>query len=72
MDKKGGAGDSITIFGSQFVASQYQKFTQGNPLVFHYFGVSKNFLQKRAMSRPSLEKCSSHSTKTFVGEPFCV
>ena len=48
-------------------------FLGGNPLVFHYFVVQKNFRLGRAEkeSRISVEKSLSHCGERFRREPFC-
>ena len=40
MDKRGGGGE-YQDFASNFFVSQCRKMSYGNPLVFHYFRVSK-------------------------------
>ena len=48
-------------------------FLGGNPLVFHYFRVQKNFRLERAEkeSRLFVEKSLSHCGERFRREPFC-
>ena len=61
-DKRGG---SIKIFRRRFLVSQCRIFSQGNPSVFHYFPISKNFMPMRRISRFSIENLLSHSIKKF-------
>ena len=63
IDKRGEWG-SITILCLNFM-SQCQQISYGNPLVCHYFRVSKNFLLKRIMSRFSVKNLLSHSSEKF-------
>ncbi len=68
---KRGAG--IKIFRRKIFHSHCRKASQGNPLLFHYFQVSKNVKDKRkwGASRFSAEKFLSHSAEYFVGQTFC-
>ncbi len=71
MDKKGGG---IKIFLRNIFLSQCRKTSQGNPLLFHSFHVSKNLRNKKnwgGASTVSAEDFLSHSAKYFVGQPFC-
>ena len=65
-------GKGVSKFAVQFFfVSQCRKNSYENPLVFHYFRVSKNFLLLRVMSRFSVGNFLSRSAKKLVGEPFC-
>ncbi len=70
MDNEGGG---IKIFRRKIFHTQCRKASQWNPLLFHYFQVSKNVKDKRkgGASRFSAERFLSHSAEYFVGQPFC-
>ena len=63
IDKRGEWG-SITILCLKFHVSVPTNFVW-EPLVCHYFRVSKNFLLKRIMSRFSVKNLLSHSSEKF-------
>ena len=54
-------------FPSEILCFTLPKTFVGNPLVFHYFWVSTNFMLQlqRAKSRFSVEKFFSHSAENF-------
>ena len=58
---KGGEGESH--FSVKNFWSNFRKISYGNPLVCHYFRVSKNFMLKRVMSRFSVENFLSQRTE---------
>ena len=60
----------FSIFCRKIIVSQCRKFSQGNPLLFHYFRVSKNFMLQKVMSGFSVEKFQSHSAEKFCREIF--
>ena len=64
-----------TILRRKIFVFQCRKTSQGNPLLFHSFQVSKNPKNKRiwggGASTSSAEDFLSHSGKSFVGQPFC-
>ena len=68
MDEKGG----ITFFRRKFLVSQCRKISWASLQCFRKFGVSKNFMPKRGISRFSIENCCLTVPKKFVGEPFSV
>ena len=79
--RESGEGGSIKIFRQLFFVSQWSKISWGNPVVFHYFRVSKKFMDKRGggkegekeeVSKCSVESFLSHGAKIFVKEPFSV
>ena len=55
---------TFTIFYRKSVVSQCRKSSLGNPSVFHYFPISKNFFPMTGMSRFSLKILFSHYRKT--------
>ena len=58
----------ITILLGMSFVSQCRNFSQGNPLVCHYFCVSKKFMPRRVMSRHSNETFFTHSSEKLRRE----
>ena len=58
-------------FPSKFFCLTVPKTFKGDPLVFHYFRVPRNFLLQRVMSRFSVAIFCLTVPKDFVEEPFC-
>ena len=69
---KRGGGEGVSYFSVKNFWSKCQKFPYGNPLVRHYFRVSKNFMLMRVMSRFNIEIFLSHSTKKSLLQHFGV
>ena len=59
----GKEGERLSHFSVKNFWSKCQKNSYGNPLVSHYFRVSKNFMLKKVMSRFSVELFMSHRTE---------
>ena len=68
MDKKGG----IKIFRRIFYVSQCQKLLLGKVLVFHYYRVSRNFVDKRGYKNSPVDLFVSHSAEEVCRECFSV
>ena len=64
VDKKGDGG-SIRIFRRKNFWHIVSKPFAGDPLVFHYLGVSKFFMLKSLISRCCVKNVLSCSTETF-------
>ena len=69
METRGGG--RITFFCQNFW-SKCRKISYWNPLVRHFFRVSKNFMLKRVMSRFNVEIFLSHSTEKKLLQHFGV
>ena len=67
--------ESATIFCRKFFVSQYRKVSLENPLVCHYFRVSKKLMNKGgkgSYQKLPLNIFSLTVPKNFVEEPFSV
>ena len=58
-----GEGQGVLPFCVKLFLSQCRKSSLGNPLVFHYFPVSKNFMPRSGISRISMENLWFHGTE---------
>ena len=68
-----GEGEGVLPFCVKLFLSQCRKSSLGNPLVFHYFPVSKIFMPRSGISRISVENLWSHGTENFCwGTLLCV
>ena len=68
FEREGG----VKVFPGKLPVSQCRKIPEKNPLVFHYFRVSKtNYASECYVSISSRDFCCLTKPKSFLGEPFC-
>ena len=67
-----GEGVRVTIFHGKNVVSQYRKTSLGNPIVFQKVSGLEKDMNKRGLSRCSLQVFQSHIAEGHRGEPFCI